>query len=96
MTSTADCRVTNFNGDSCAAWWAGPDGRTLKAEMQPGMGIVIHLGVIKRKNDGRWWWSFKRDKHGIFTPPTEPVVVQGVAATQAEAKAKVQQLWGAK
>ena len=47
-----------------------------------------YVGTIKQKNDGRW--EFWLHPKGIHSRILSETTVQGVVATEAEAKAKVE------
>lgn len=86
--------VTNFLAETCSCWWAGPGSAILKAEIRPGHGVLVHLGRIRRKNDGRWDWLYVHDRNGLFAPPAAPTKRQGTVATKDEAIRAVETIWG--
>jgi len=88
-------KLNNHLGVPCDATWGGPAKQpTLKATITPNLTITTILGWVRKKKDGRWsWWS--RVECDWFTAPGDKTR-EGVAASEAEAKQKLQEFWGIK
>lgn len=90
MTDTQKCRVK--------AAWSKIGRDTLpkfvyRIPCTPATNMVEHLGAVKEKTDGRWyWWRFRSNFHKSWNENFGDVD-QGVAANQGAAEMRVLEGW---
>ncbi len=81
-----------YNGNPTNVYWSN---NNLCAICIEGTSIFCKLGSIKKKNDGRYQWTYIICKHGFFPKvPSAPKVLQGVSPTKEDAEIKLETLWG--
>lgn len=84
--------MTLYNGNQTSVYWKN---NRLCAICIEGTSIYSVLGKIKKKNDGRYEWSYIPCKHGFFpSSPAVPSILQGVSDTKEDAEIKLETLWG--
>lgn len=92
-----DLWLTNALGDRCQVFWLdGWDRTNLCVELQPGATTHVALGWVRCRHDGRWEWTFRPDRNGLFTPVGVTEKAQGVEATKVAARWRLVEIWTGK
>lgn len=92
-----DLWLTNALGDRCLVFWQDCGDRTnLCVELQPGATTHVTLGWVRCRHDGRWEWTFRPDRNGLFTPVVGTEKAQGVEATKVAARWRLVEIWTGK
>lgn len=89
--------LANSLGDRCRVFWVEASGRdVLGVELRPGMAVYVTLGWVRPRQDGRWEWTFRPDRHGLFSPAAGTDKAQGVADCKVRARWRLVEIWTGK